>query len=120
MLVNWFIIEGRIGRKVYFVRFITLFILFIAGLIVSKYLTAIHRDYGETLYSIVFFLGACLFCCVNAQRMHDLNKSGWWQLTLCVPFVLLVLIFKKGTDGTNHFGPDPLKRKRLNQDFTPS
>ena len=31
---------------------------------------------------------------VGARRLHDTNRSGWWQLLALVPFgVILVLIF---------------------------
>ena len=47
-----------------------------------------------------------------ARRLHDFNKSGWWSILTLVPFLnvilALVLIFKKGQTGENHYGEDPL------------
>lgn len=49
---------------------------------------------------------------LQIKRWHDLDKSGWFVLLGFVPVVNLIcmvfLLFIKGTDGTNQFGPDPL------------
>jgi uncharacterized membrane protein YhaH (DUF805 family) len=46
---------------------------------------------------------------VGARRLHDVNKSGWWQLLVIVPVVgwiiLLIWVIKKGDEGENRFGP---------------
>jgi uncharacterized membrane protein YhaH (DUF805 family) len=45
------------------------------------------------------------------RRIHDLEKSAWWLLLMLVPLVNLIMLIwfcKKGTDGNNRFGPDPL------------
>jgi hypothetical protein len=42
------------------------------------------------------------------QRLHDLNKTGWMWLLALVPFaniyLLIILIFFKGTPGRNNYG----------------
>lgn len=47
------------------------------------------------------------------RRFHDLNRSGWFLLTMFIPYVnILISIyagFFKGTDGPNDYGPDPLQ-----------
>lgn len=46
---------------------------------------------------------------VGARRLHDVKKSGWWQLLWIVPLVgwiiLLIWFIKKGSIDVNHFGP---------------
>jgi uncharacterized membrane protein YhaH (DUF805 family) len=46
---------------------------------------------------------------VAARRLHDTDRSGWWQLLLFVPLigaiVLIVWYATAGTPGTNRFGP---------------
>jgi uncharacterized membrane protein YhaH (DUF805 family) len=48
---------------------------------------------------------------VSMRRLHDINRSGRWVL-LAVTVVGLIPLFywalRKGTDGENDFGPDPL------------
>jgi uncharacterized membrane protein YhaH (DUF805 family) len=47
---------------------------------------------------------------VATRRLHDTDRSGWWQLFGLVPLVggitLLVFMCLRGTDGPNRFGPD--------------
>lgn len=46
------------------------------------------------------------------RRLHDIGKSGWWQLLALIPvvgsIVLLVFLVKQGDPGENQFGPNPL------------
>jgi uncharacterized membrane protein YhaH (DUF805 family) len=46
---------------------------------------------------------------VATRRLHDTDRSGWWQLLLVVPLigviVLIVWYATAGTPGTNRFGP---------------
>lgn len=48
---------------------------------------------------------------VGARRLHDIGRSGWWQLLLLVPvigvIVLIVWWASKG-EGDNRFGPAPV------------
>ncbi|MBI3902888.1 MAG: DUF805 domain-containing protein [Nitrosomonadales bacterium] len=36
---------------------------------------------------------------VNARRLHDTNRSGWWQLILLIPIVGLVILFFFAQEG---------------------
>lgn len=49
---------------------------------------------------------------VGARRLHDTDRSGWWQLLCFLPIIgMIVLIVwwcRAGTPGENRFGPDPL------------
>lgn len=43
----------------------------------------------------------------SARRLHDTNRSGWWQLIAIIPLVGLVLIYflvSSGDAGDNRFG----------------
>ena len=46
------------------------------------------------------------------RRLHDINKSGWWQLVSLIPLIgsiiLLICFCFKGDSGDNRFGVDPL------------
>jgi uncharacterized membrane protein YhaH (DUF805 family) len=46
---------------------------------------------------------------VGCRRLHDTNRSGWWQLlglvALVGDVVLLIFWALKGTEGPNRFGP---------------
>ena len=49
---------------------------------------------------------------LGARRLHDINKSGWWQLMwfgffLLVPIIVLIVwTIRQGDNGTNTYGPD--------------
>ena len=49
---------------------------------------------------------------VAVRRLHDIGKSGWWYLLILIPFVGIIVILvwfcKKGTEGDNNYGTDPL------------
>jgi uncharacterized membrane protein YhaH (DUF805 family) len=49
---------------------------------------------------------------VQARRLHDTDRSGWFMLLALIPIVgaiiLLIWYCQRGTNGPNRFGPDPL------------
>jgi uncharacterized membrane protein YhaH (DUF805 family) len=51
---------------------------------------------------------------VAARRLHDINKSGWWQLlylTIIGGILLIIWYAIKGKNKKNKFGP-PIKIKK--------
>jgi len=48
---------------------------------------------------------------LGARRLHDINRTGWWQLLLFVPLlgliVIMILAAKDGDIGKNRYGQDP-------------
>ena len=48
---------------------------------------------------------------VAARRLHDINKSGWWQLldfAIIVGWIIQVVwLIRQGDKGPNKYGPDP-------------
>ena len=47
------------------------------------------------------------------RRLHDVDKSGWWYLlifTIIGAIPLLIWFCRKGSDGGNKFGEDPLEK----------
>jgi uncharacterized membrane protein YhaH (DUF805 family) len=58
------------------------------------------------------FLGyiyyAVAMCSVGARRLHDVNRSGWWQLIFFTGIggiILFIWFCQKGMPGPNRFGP---------------
>jgi uncharacterized membrane protein YhaH (DUF805 family) len=67
---------------------------------------------GVTILSIILALAAIIpTLAVGARRLHDIGKSGWWQLIGIVPLlgviVLIVFFATDGHPGTNKWGPSP-------------
>lgn len=47
---------------------------------------------------------------VNARRLHDTDRSGWWQLLLLIPvigFIVLIVFWVQDSRGDNAYGPSP-------------
>jgi uncharacterized membrane protein YhaH (DUF805 family) len=60
-------------------------------------------DYTKSdMAAIILFLVAlsCVPLMAGAaiRRVHDLGHSGWWALTILVPFVGLYFLFAKGVN----------------------
>jgi uncharacterized membrane protein YhaH (DUF805 family) len=49
---------------------------------------------------------------IEIRRLHDIDRRGWWVvIKLYPPFwiiITLILLFTKGTQGPNRYGPDPI------------
>ena len=84
------------------VGFVTAILMFLAFFISEKVATLIN----VAAIVIQIMLGV--------RRTHDIGKSGWWMFLIVVPLVNIiwgvVLIFKKGDNGMNEYGADPLER----------
>lgn len=90
--------DGRANRSEYW--FFTLFVF--VTLFVLTFVSI-------GLYTI-FFLGIIIpHLAVACRRLHDTNRSGWFQLLLLIPivgFILLIIWYAtEGTKGKNNFGP---------------
>ena len=48
---------------------------------------------GDTAYSIVALLLLLPALAVGARRLHDLGRSGWWQLLMLTGIGYLVLLY---------------------------
>ncbi len=107
--VKLFSAKGRIGRLRYWGYLLTLYLL---CLVLAGILGGIAGYTGHMAMSSVlgvvamvpYFIGIVL---LSIQRSHDMDWSGWSALLALIPFVALVWIFKRGTDGRNRFGAPP-------------
>lgn len=66
------------------------------------------------LISGLFGLGVLIpSLALGARRLHDINKSGWWQLLWVVSFLIIPMVVllwwaaKPSDEGINSHGPDP-------------
>ncbi len=128
--------KGRASRKEYIVGLLIFIIVVFGGDKTNDYLHKSSSLIMFFLSQVN--LTICVICAVNyffiaARRLHDLNTSGWWQLLtfvsvsggwrqlitfepiatlLRVNILLLIfsiiLMFKKGTPGTNKYGEPPV------------
>ncbi|GAB1040654.1 MULTISPECIES: DUF805 domain-containing protein [Shewanella] len=96
---------GRARRTEYWM-FTLFYIIF--SLVVS----AIDYALGTTVLGLIYSLGLLLpSIAVAARRLHDTDRSGWWQLLALIPIigwiVLLVFYCQDSEVGDNRFGSNP-------------
>jgi len=93
--------DGRASRSEYW--WFALFIV-LGGIIFSVV------DSSGMLY-MVFSLAVLLpSLAVGARRLHDIGKSGWWQLLGLIPIVgvivLIIFFVQKPQVGDNQYGQE--------------
>ena len=92
--------------------------------------TTAQGELFETGMNVLFYMFTVPYVTVSVRRFHDMDLSGWWFMALFVftlpvefdaenetylylsmiaSIVPTLMCLRKGTDGPNRFGPDPLK-----------
>ena len=107
--------EGRYNRAKYFwtilaINVVTFGISFTIGY-------AIGASGGDTttagVVGFIVGIGASVVCALQVvKRLHDLNRPGTHYWLAYIPiyniYFSLLILFKRGTDGENQYGLDPL------------
>ncbi len=104
---NYVNFTGRASRSEFWYWVLFAFLVGIAADAVDYVMGSDNNLIGE-LWGLATLLPNLA---VGARRLHDTNRSGFWQLlllTLVGFFVLLVWWCFKGTNGNNQYGSDPL------------
>ncbi|MGE4511864.1 MAG: DUF805 domain-containing protein, partial [Sulfurimonadaceae bacterium] len=79
---------GRARRKEYWMFYLFYFLALIALTIVDTVLGMYNADAGIGLLGGLFALASFVpSIAIAARRLHDTNRSGWWQLILLIPFI---------------------------------
>jgi|GEM_PF-6256234 len=105
--------DGRLGRMDYILyQLICVPVPLFLRSIIAGYATNNNPDVSAIplILSVVALLPFLyLIISGHVRRLHDFDKSGYWFLLAIVPFfniiLILALIFAKGTDGENKYGP---------------
>ena len=98
---------GRARRKEYWMFYLFYMLAIIALVVIDGIIGS-----GGILSGIMILGTLVPFIALSARRLHDINKSGWWQLIVFIPvvgpIVMLVFTVMQGNPGENRFGQDPL------------
>ena len=112
-LKKYGVIDGRASRSEYW-YFVLFYLLmnFILGAIEG--LLGLFQDYNRSvLASIVSLFFIIPYITVSVRRLHDINRTGWWQLLSIIPIIGWIVLFffhiKKSDDNDNRFGSNPLQ-----------
>lgn len=114
--MNWYLqpwrkyatFTGRAGRTEFWV-------FYLANILIGAILSQVGNNGQEySPVELVFYLAILLpSLAVAARRLHDIGRSGWWQLLSLIPVVgsiaLLVMCVLPGHEGANKFGNPPVR-----------
>jgi uncharacterized membrane protein YhaH (DUF805 family) len=111
--VNWYLgvlkkyadFSGRARRKEFWMFALINFVVMVV-------LSFVDSMIGMPVLGLIYALGVLLpSLAVGARRLHDIGKSGWWQLVGLVPFigilVLIIFFVLDSNPGDNKYGPNP-------------
>lgn len=110
---------GRSTRKEYWYHFLLYVILYILAAAYDVYTRGFeyvgknfNNSYGALLVlDIVIIIFTLVFISANCRRLHDIGKSGWWQLIFIIPIVgfifWLIWMTKPSENQNNKYGYMP-------------
>ena len=117
--VNFFSFDGRISRANYW----WIYLFYSLGFIGYYFLLLTFAEYffgfgygynttGNDIMIIGNLFYRALRVPIDVRRCHDINLSGWHSIMLFIPVVNLIFLLmnftKKGIDGENVYGKNPL------------
>tara|TARA_Y100000758_G_C15919677_1_gene374729 strand:- start:180 stop:605 length:426 start_codon:yes stop_codon:yes gene_type:complete len=85
--------NGKASRSEYWWFFLFNFLVVTVGAIADAILLGTSSDSTGIIQLLVTFGLLLPGLAVGARRLHDINKSGWWQLLWLGSFVLIPLIY---------------------------
>ena len=113
--------QGRIGRLRMLAYTLAAYLFLLPFFVVAAVMGAAGADIeNNSAASIIFFtvVGVCylasfvFYFMLAKRRFNDMDKSGWFCILILIPlvnlFIILWLIFGRGTRGENRFGPEPV------------
>jgi len=115
-----FAVSGRIGRVRYLAySFIGMLLVMLAAAILGGVLGASGASEGVSGALVQIVVGSlvlALTLILARRRLNDMGRTGWWGLMLLVPLLNFIatvwLVFGKGDDGANAYGPPPAPNSR--------
>jgi len=107
-----FSFKGRMKRSDYWLKgFLPLLPL---GILNNILMYAVATDEARAIAIVIGLISLWPALALVVKRLHDRNHSGWFAFIFLIPFagpiwLLIEVIFLKGTTGPNRFGDDPLQ-----------
>ena len=113
-LKNFADFSGRARRKEYWYFYLATIILIQIFRIIIYIISLEYISYESSLLLLNFITIINLMllipsCAVGARRLHDIGRSGWWQLLWFIPvigwMVILFFLCKNTSPQNNKWGP---------------
>jgi len=118
--MSWFLLAlqkyavfgGRSRRREYWYFLLFYTLAFVALVLLDVGLGTYYVKADVGLFSGIYALAMVVpNLSAAARRLHDIGKSGWWQLIVIVPFigvlVLIAFLIRDSQPITNQYGPSP-------------
>jgi uncharacterized membrane protein YhaH (DUF805 family) len=108
---NYVTFSGRARRAEYWWWY--LFVLLLSGVALFVDINAFPSSSGiGPAYGLASLAVILPNISVTVRRLHDTGRSGWWILLGLIPLIgaliLLYWMIKRGDQGANEFGSDPI------------
>lgn len=132
-LKKWFTFSGRASRAEYWWAALGLtilqylFLFFLGALIMGGAMAAglaggiAGLGIGLAIMLIMMIPLFILWLGLGCRRLHDTNRSGWWQLLVLIPviggIILLVWCCSRGQEADNRFGSPPVLQETKMADW---
>ena len=98
--------SGRARRTEYWMFALFYCLALLAALLLDSLFGTVALFYVIAIFGLLLPSIA-----VSVRRLHDLGKSGWFQLIILIPIVggiwFLVLMCTDGNPANNEYGPNP-------------
>jgi uncharacterized membrane protein YhaH (DUF805 family) len=112
-----FAMNGRIGRIRWIAYMSSLWILASVAIVTFiKLVSLININLALTISKALPLTVWLIPLLVSRRRLHDLGLSALYLIGVIIPFVnlyfIFMLIFKRGDEGNNEFGPEPAPNDR--------
>ena len=94
--------SGRASRSEFWLFQLFTFLGSIVTLIIDVMILGFSLDDASSPTNLIFLLIVMIpSVAVGCRRLHDLNKSGWWQLLYLTIIGIILLIIWWATQGEN-------------------
>jgi uncharacterized membrane protein YhaH (DUF805 family) len=106
--------NGRASRSEYWWFYLFTLLLTWGGSLVAAVTMPVElADLMSVIIGLVFIVPVFA---AGSRRLHDIGKSGWWQLLFLTIIGAILLIYwyaKEGDKQANNFGDAPVQTKEL-------
>lgn len=108
----YFVFKGRAKRAEFWWFFLFCMIVGLMGSVIDAALGLDAAIGGNGVFTTLIQLATFLpSIAVGSRRLHDTNRSGWWQLLWIVVFIgwipLIIWLASTSKNENNRFGDEP-------------
>lgn len=100
--------NGRATRTEFWMFFLIYIIIYIVLTLIDS--SVVVGLIGLPILSLAFGLALLIpSLSIGARRLHDIGRSGWWQLIMLIPligFIVLIVFWVMDSKEDNQFGPN--------------